>query len=502
MTVIRNRDSVLAVTVEVTEGTLVVPSAAGEYLALQDDVTLSPNIENLENMEIKSSLAPSKPVNGREGASASFSHYLKHSGVEGTASEMDEILTAFYGTEEIEATEYDTVSSSTVSLLKVDSGEGSSFSRGQGVLVKDSVNGYSVRNVLSVATDDLTLGFDLANAPASGVNLGKAVFYSPADTGHQTLSLHHYRGNAGAIEAVSGARPTNLSFSVEPGSLINANVAFEGLKYFFNPINVTSSDIYLDFTDDQGTVAAILTAKVYKDPHELADAIALAMNALTTETITCVYSNTTGKYTIAASGALFSLLWSSGTNTANTVGDVIGFTVGADDTGALTYTSDNAISFVAAHTPAYDSSQPLKGYYQEVLLGDSDDVSCLLSSSVSVTMDTPRMPFDDICAESGYSNSIINARTGAITVTALLQQYEADKFRKFRTGEATSFCVNVGEKDAAGNWTAGTVVNVYFPTVVISSFNLTNLDGLVAVELEMTTYADSSGNGDMYLNQL
>lgn len=503
MTVVRNRDSVMAVTVESTEGTPVAPSAAGEYLAIQEDVSMSPNSETLVNAEIKSSLGQSQPIIGRETASASFSHYLKHSGVEGTASEADELLTAAFGSEEIESTEYNSVAGSTVSVVNVDSGEGANYARGQALLVKDSTNGYSVRNILSISSDALTLGFDLANAPASGVDLGKAIFYSPADSGHQTLSAWHYLGNAGAVQMLSGARVTGLGFTCEPGSLVNANYSLEGLKYHFNPITIDADDTYLDFTDDQGTVAAQVTAKTYKDPHELAGAIQSAMSALTTETVTCVYSNTTGKFTIATStSTVLSLLWNTGGNAANTIGDAIGFSTGADDTGAQTYAADSAISFVAGHTPSYDSSQPLKGYYQEVLLGDSDDVTCLPASSVAVTMGTPRQPFDDICAESGFSNSIINGRTVTVSITSLLEQYEADKFRKFREGEATSFCINVGQKDDQGNWTPGSVVNFYLPTCVISGFNLTNQNGLIAVEMELQSYVDSSGNGEVYLNML
>ena len=503
MAVVRNRDSVLAITVESTEGTPVVPSAAGEYLALQNDPAMAPNRETLTNDEIKSSLAPSQPINGRETASFSFSHYLKHSGVEGTAPETDEIMTALMGNEEVEGTEYDTVSGSTTSVVNVDSGEGSNYARGQALLVKDPTNGYSVRNVLSIATDALTLGFNLDNAPASGVNLGKSVFYYPADSGHQSLSVWHYLGNSGAVQMVAGARPTQMSFTIEPGGLINSNFSFEGLKYYFNPITIDSDDIYIDWTDDQGTFAATVTAKTYSDPHELAAAIALAMNNATTETITCTYSNTAGTFTIATStSTVFSLLWNTGSNAANTIGDAIGFSTAGNDTGATTYTSDSAISFAAGQTPSYDSSQALKGYFQEILLGDSDDVTCLKSATVNGTISTPRQAFDDICAESGFSNSIINGRTGVYTITALLEQYEADKFRKFREGEATSFCVNVGQKDALSNWTAGTVVNHFVPTCTITSFNTTNLNGLIALEMEVQSYTNTSGDGEMYWNFL
>lgn len=501
--VIRSRNSVMAITVESTEGTLVQPTGAGQYIALQTDATMAPNREILTNDEIKQSLAQSEPITGRETATASMSHYLKHSGTEGVASEIDEILTALFGSEEIESTEYDTVSGSTVSVINVDSGEGAQFARGQALLVKDPTNGYSVRNVQSISSDALTLGFDLGNAPASGVNLGKAVFYSPANSGHQTLSLLNYLGNEGAIQAVSGARCTQMDFTVEPGGLVNASFNFEGLKYFFNPITITASDIYIDWTDDAGTFAAVITAKTYKSPIALAEAIESAMNDATTETITVTYSNTAGTFTIATStSSVFSLLWNTGSNAANTVGDKIGFSVAANDTGATSYTSDSAISFIAPHTPSYDASQPLKGYYQQVLLGDSDDIACLNSSTVSGSITATRQPFDDICAESGFSNSIINARASTFNVTALLKKWESDKFRKFAENQTTRFCVNVGERNSLGNWTAGSVVNIYAPTCKITSFALTDLDGLMALELELQTFADASGNGEIYLNML
>lgn len=503
MTVVRNRDSVLAVTVESTEGTPVAPAGTGEYVALQEDITMSPNTETLTNNEIKSSLGQSQPIIGRESPTASMSHYLKHSGTEGTASELDQILKAVFGAQEIESTEYDTVSGSSVSVVNVNTGEGATYARGQGLLVKDITNGYSVRNVHSISSDALTLGFNLANAPATGTNLGKAIFYTPEDSGHQSLNLWHYLGNGGALQLLSGARPTGMSWTIEPGSLINANFTFEGLKYFFNPIVIASADRYIDWTDTSGTYAGIITAKTYKDPHELAGAIENAMNDKSTETFTVTYSNTTGKFTIASSTSLtLSLLWNTGTNTANSMGDKIGFSLAANSTGALTYTSATAVSWVSPYTPAYDSSQPLKGYFQEVLIGDATNTSCFNTASVNVQMTLKRTPFDDICAEQGRSNSIISMRSMTVSLKSLLSQYEADKFRKYRTGEATRFCANAGQKDASGNWTPGTVNNLYLPTVVISSFKLTDMDGLVALEMELQTYVDSSGNGEIYFTQL
>ena len=502
MVAIQTRNSVLAITVESTEGTPVEPSASGEFIPLQDDAAMTAEFESLENAEIKQSIGSSKPIQGLENPSFSFSAYMKHSGVEGQAPQFNELMKAAFGSEEVNATEYDTIAASTTSVIKVDVGEGATFSKGEALLIKDATNGYSVRNVESISTDDLTLGFEIDNAPASGVNLGKSVFYSPANSGHQSLSLWHYLGNGGVTQMMAGARVVDMSISAEAGQLINCSYTIEGLEYFYNPVVIGSADSYIDWTDDGGTFAAQISLQTYKDPHALAAEIASKMNAQTGETITVSYQDADGKFSIAATGAVFSLLWNSGANTANTLGDKIGFSVAADDTGSLSYISDSALDLSAPVSASYDSSNPVVAKNASVRLGDSDDNVCFEASSIAVTMSTPKANINSICASSGRSGSIINSREVTLSVSALLDQYESDKFRKFRENEDTRFMFNAGEKDSSGNWIAGKVVNMYMPSAVISSFNLADADGLVSLELELTAFVNSTGDGEFFMNFL
>ena len=88
---------------------------------------------------------------------------------------------------------------------------------------------------------------------------------------------------------------------------------------------------------------------------------------------TCTFDKSTGKFTIATDGALLSLLWNTGANTANKL-DAIGFDTVADDTGALTYTADNAITYGPAVTPSYDDSDPRVVKDSMMLLGDFDEM--------------------------------------------------------------------------------------------------------------------------------
>lgn len=501
MTAINLKASVLAIVPEVTEGTPKFPTAATDYTALQSDFSMAPSYDVLENDELRSSIGMAKSILGAENPTASFSHYLRHSGVEGSAPDYNDLVKSCFGAEAVAGTEYDTVSSSTVAAIKVDTAEGANFRRGQAVLVKHATGANEIRPIHSISTDDLIPGFDLAAAPASGVNLGKAVTYYPTDAGHQTLTMIHYTGNGGAIQLMAGGRVTEMSIDFSAGDLINCSYSIEGLSYKFNPIEITAATKYLDFTDDNGTFAAILEATVYSDPHALAAAVTAAMNTVqTVETHSCVYSDSTGKFTIATStSTLLTLKWATGTNTANTIGTKLGFLVAADDSSATSYAADAAISFASPYTPTLDSADPVAAKDNRCMLGDHDDNVCFAASTVSVSIANTKADIMSICATSGKSGSIVSAREVTISVSALLDKYDSDKYRRFRENAETRFCYIFGTK-AGSNWVAGKCGCLYVPTATITSVELTDVDGMVQVDMELKAFVDSSGNGEVYLS--
>lgn len=501
MTLGTSRNSVLAVVVEATEGTPVDPSAAGEYVALQPDATLTPAFDALENDEIRSSIAPSKMIQGIERPEMSFSHYLKHSGTQGTAPEIDELLTAVFGSESLNGTERTCTSGSSVSSFVLAAG-GSDFARGKAVLIKHLAFPWEIRPIHSVSSDTLTPGFNSANIPASGTTMGKCVNYSPANASHQSVSMWMYRGNGHLIEMISGGKVVQFSVQGSAGDLINTSFSVVGTKYHFNPIRIAADDTKLDFYDGTDDFAATVVAKVYRDPYELASTIEAAMQTAAASTAyTCTYSSSTGKFTFTKASGTFQLKWNTGANTANTIGNKIGFSIAADDTGALTYTSDNAQTYAAPHTPTYDSADPLAAKNNEILLGDATDTTALEAQSVTITMDNERIEVTSMCAESGMNSVRFKKRDTKVQITALLDKYEADRFRRFRANTDTRFAWNFGTK-TGGNWDAGKCGCFYMPTCTISSFTLTDLDGVIGLELELSSFADSSGNGEAYLNFL
>lgn len=502
---LQNRNSVMAIKQETTEAVPVTPtSASNDYIPLQDGFSMSASFDTLENAELTGSIGIAKPVLGLENPSASASHYIKHSGVEGTEPNFGLLFHSLLGDKDVNTTEYDTIggsvggSATVQGKVVVDTGEGAQFQVGQGLLIKSS-GGYKIRNVESISSDDLNLSFNINHNPSSGTNLGKAVTYLPANEGHPTFSTWVYRANGGAVEMMAGSRTISCTVNATAGEFVNADFSFEGVEYYFNPIEITATSKYLDFNDGSDK-NAVIAEDFYKDPHDLAAAIQIAMDAVTTDNITVSYSDTTGKFTISSDGGTFNLEWNTGANAANTIGTKIGFLVAADDTGGGPYTSDNAITLSAPQTPSYDPTSPIAAKNIEVLVGDYNDYGCIGASSVTVNMTNTKADLLDLCAVSGKEGSLITSREFTVDIVARLSQYDADKFKRFRQGLNTAFCLNIGEK-SGGNWVAGKCINFYSPTTTISSFALGDEDGVITLEMTLTCYVLSGAN-EFYVNFL
>jgi len=498
MALASTKATALALRKETTEGTLLLPSAATDFIPIQPDVSITPNIESLSNEEIRNSIGTSKPIQGLESPEASFSLYLKHSGVEGQAPNYGELLEACWGSTSVQATERTLTSSSTTTLLKLAAG-GSDYARGKAVLIKDGTNGYSIRPVHSVSSNDLTLGFAVSVAPLTGVTCGKFVNYTPANSLHPSISVVRYNGAGHSIDAMAGGKVTEMGLEASAGELINASYSLVGTKYFFDPIEITSSNDDMDFNDGSDKNCSV-AQKIYKTPHELASALQTAMNAVSSG-ITVSYSNTTGKFTIAKASGTLNLEWNTGTNTATTIGTKLGFSVAADDTGALSYLADNAQSYVAPYTVSYDAADPLIAKSNEVFLGDATDNVNFCAQSISFTFSNENTQVLCVGAETGVDANFFSGRSVTISITGRLDQYDANLINKYVNNSDCRLLYNFGEK-SGGNWVAGKSGCLYIPSCVVSSFAVTDLDGIVGVEIELTGFVDSNGNGEVYLNFL
>ena len=149
MTALITRSNVLAVKEETTAGTLITPSA-GNFIPMREGTSVSNELETVNSDQLQAGdIGASETIAVGENPTATIPGYLVHSGVEGTEPEYGVVIESCMGDKTVASTEYDTVASSTTTVVKVDSGEGANFEKGMGLLVKDGTNGYSIRNVKS-----------------------------------------------------------------------------------------------------------------------------------------------------------------------------------------------------------------------------------------------------------------------------------------------------------------------------------------------------------------
>ena len=487
MVAISNRKSILTIKKESVKGEIEASTKA-DATAIQDGFEMSAEFGELESEELSGSLGAAKGDIGAEAPTASLSHYMRGSGVEGEEVDFGLLLEgALGGKTAAPAVEPTTTAGSTTEVLKT----AGAFERGQAVLVKDGANGFNVRNILSVAGMDKSLAQILKTAPATGVKLGRPVLYKPNDE-YPAFTLNLLRGDGGAREVMTEGYITEASLEATAREYFNGSFSFAGRGYFFNPVIVLGSETFEVDTDE-----VTLRKGQYKDPHDFAAMVqSVIRGAGNDKDETVTYDDKTGKFTIKANAAFQVDFSGAGQDAA---GKLLGF--GATDNSAATeYTSPNAINLSLDGALDYDPQGPVVAKNVEILLGDKEDTECFNASSMTATITNTRAESLDMCSESGGGESRISERVIEIEMSALLQKYDVDKFRRFREGESTMFTANFGSK-RGGNWEPGKVVNLFSPTAAIKSFGISDADGLAQLDITLRCYSQD-GLGEFYVNTL
>jgi hypothetical protein len=507
---ISKKRTLCAVVEESTSGTPLDPSSGADYVTLQDDFSMSPNFDRVPDAELNASGVNKPDMLGEEQPAGSISHYLRTSGVEATAPIYGRLLKAAFGQVVAAASEYATASGSTAGtatvrgILKLASGGGAAGQRGKAYLIKDTTNGYSIRNAYSISGDDISLSFNLAAAPASGINTGRSIIYQTSYD-KPSLSMHLYRGNGGAHDVMSGVKVSRFEANIEATQAINSKFDLVGLAYYLNPIRIGTAR-YLDFYDGVAVRSVAMTQMLYKSPHDAAEALQTLMNAAgSSDTFTVKYNSrgaSAGKFTISTSGATLELRWASGPNTANTVGTVLGWVVSSNDTGATSYTSDNVQVWAADHTPSSDSdTSKLIVKSNELMIGDFSEYTCAGAASAVVSIENEQIDVEDLCADTGIEEKFENARTSQLQAVLNLKQHEAKNWYNYHKEQVVSVAFNGGPK-VGGNWVAGKCVNIYMPRAKIIDFNIGD-EEVVKVNMTLQAYVEgASETSEAYLNLL
>ena len=505
------KSKVYAFVKEVTEGVLVDP-AATDFTAAREGTSLAPAVETTTSDEIRNSIGASKSFVTKEAPTGSVPKYVKTSGTAGVKPDDAILAESCIGSVIENGTEYFTVAGSFAgdddnrAYIAVADGEGANFRVGQSLLIKDATNGYAVRSIVSIDSsgvpDLLYLNFNLGVAPAAGVGLGKAVFWEPKDSGQPTFSAHEYQSSASdsALHlAVAGCRTTAMNYEFPANDLASVSYEIAGISFSQNPIRIEAANKYIDFTDSSSTVAAILSEGVYQTPIDLADEIASKMTGVSVDTISCKFGKD-GKFTISSDGGELSLLWNTGANTANTAGATLGFDILADDTGSLSYVSDNEQSYAPLVTPIYDDSAPTVVRDNMLLLGSPSDYLCLGGQSLTISVATPKTDVPNWCAKSGVDESIIQSRETTVSGTLKFKKHDVERVYNLLRNNTVQLSFVLGQKEA-GNWKPGTVTTVFLPEVSVTSNQVAEADGYIVEEFEGTAIVGAALN-DIYPCQL
>jgi len=506
----KTRSSIIGFKEETTEGTLIELAAGSEFTKINSGFSINSSVDSVDSDELVDGIGASESFTTKETPSASVSKDLKHSGVEGQAPDYAVMIKSAMGSQTDNAVEHNTVvgstagTSSAAGIVKVDAGEGTSYPEGRAILIKDGTNGYAVRNVKSVSSDDLTINYNLGSAPGVGVNLGKAIHWSPSPDGHPTYSTHHYQSSASTSslhQAIAGCRTTSFSMNFPANELATIDFEVEGIKSFRNGITVSVSNNKIEFVDVSAgsELTATLSNKTYQSPKELAAEVGTKMTAASTngDTITCTFDSMTGKYTISTSGAFLEINWATGLS-GNAADTILGFS--ADVSLSTSYTG-TASTYNTSLTPAYDSSSSFVVKNQELMIGSFDRSDCRPANSFSLSVSTPKTDVDNFCSESGVSESVVLQREVTASATLVFQKHEIDAFNDLINNNTTSLMFNGGKKDASGNWVVGTVVNVWMPAAKITANTIADNDGFLVVEIEVKGFVASSDK-DLHINMI
>ena len=530
MSQISTRASAVALVKKNNEGTLTRPTAGGQYIAIQPDFALSPNFESVENAEIKDDIMTGQAVISGEAPTGTMSHYFKGSGTAGAEPDFGPMLASTFGSTRSQSTEGTLTAGSTTSVLKMSAADAARYTKGDSILIKDDVNGHSIRPVVSSSGTDVTLAFNLDTAPATGVKVGVYTTYAPTNTDLPVYDVWHYIGGGkDGLETMKDCRTVTSAITANAKENINCTFSFEGTAYSLNDVDnrgyviTTSNDnLRLQYGTTQsaatgggGQFTSVDLDEAFYTPTQLAAHIQTKVRALTItnnnfSTFRCAYSASTKKFTFTPAS-------SAGTNNVQSIGlrvtgsnatdpelvQFLGFdaatNIAAGVNGAA-FTSPNETvgNYENGLDAAFDATTPIISRNQRLFLGaSSSENTCIEAPTVGITVNTPKTLLTSVCQPSGNLATVINSRDASMTVSSFLDSDDQRFFQRFKEGDRIRFAF-IGGAKASGNWVAGNSFAVFGSEASITSFSLTSVDDVYALDMTLTCFSPGDGTGSIF----
>lgn len=527
MALINTRGKTAAVILKLEEGDLQKPTKGEEYVALQADFALTPAFETIENLEIKDDIMAAKSVIGGETPSGTFSHYLTGSGTEGKIPEYHPFLFSSFGSYRNPRLESDTedltVAGSTTSKIMVNNSGALTFDKGEALLIKDDVNGWSIRPVKSQDTVNkaYNLAFALENAPAAGVRVGKAITYVPQASGQPVFDVWEYFAGGNGNQNVVNCRTVSFSVSADADANINSTFGFEGTSYRLNEdfsTSFTTTTQMRDVAVQYGATPTKVTLRLATTLNKATGAAAATelqtkMRALSGPTgwssMTVAFRNDRFTFTIPANGSAFYFDFDDSDTHAG-MRKFLGFSSGRSPVASPSSSSAGSMTsttfagdrdYSSGIDAVYDSQDPAIARDQRLFVGDEFDNVCLDATSVSLAVNTPKTIIKSVCSPDGNFATILTSRDATLSVTALLQQDDQRFFSKFKNGDPIQFAFLGGQK-RNGQWVPGNCFSLYGSEASISSFSLGEADGVYNLSLDLLCYSPGDGTGSIFLSFL
>ena len=504
------RTSTLAVVKKGAEGDLKFPTRADQFLAIQPDLSFSPNFETQENPEIRNDIMMAQTSISGESPSVNFSHLWKGSGTEGQPPEFGTLLEGTFGNQRNYVSS-STIAGSTKKVLKLQTSNlkprAGDYSKGDMILLKHANHEWEVAVVESGDTtaNELTLGLDLVNAPAASTEIGAFRTYFPANADMPAFDMYHYmEGGEGGLETMKDARTVTTNITANAKENINATFTLEGTAYTLNEPEFAKALRVTTGTNDsivfsQGTnVEETLTVRAgsYTTTTILAE-LNRAQAALTNNSLkaaTWAYSATTDKFTLdrKTSGNL-GFAESQLTNNLGFEGAL------AKGSGEATATNKKSFnSFAHGLTLSFNDIPPVISRNQRLyLFKHTGENTCLNAPNLSFTINTPKTLLTSVCEKSGNFASVITERSASMSVTSFLEENDQRFFKSFSENETVSFLF-VGGNKTNDNWRPGQTFGIYGSEATITSFSISQIDTVFAIDMELMCYSPGDGTGSIF----
>lgn len=259
--------SLVALKAESTPGTYETPGATDFLQVLSDGIEFTPQKELITRDVLSDSIGKPRPRTGTKSFTASVQTEFKANGTEGGKPEAKALLKALLGTEsQLAARVTSKASGNTTSFIAIEDADIGSFAVSDIIAVLISGETH-VTPVTAVTTTMGSAGLTVLRVRGSAfpnsVEIAKFTKYTPANTGHDTLSMSVFWGDSKTDKGIGG-RPLSMSLeNFTPGAIATMNFSLEGISFDADTSGFGSNPTY-----STALPPLILNACLYQDTTE------------------------------------------------------------------------------------------------------------------------------------------------------------------------------------------------------------------------------------------